>query len=91
MQIPWVRSSHCNANSCVETSWVRSSYCASNACVEVNWRKACADKSCVEVAAAGDEILVRDSKDPDGTVLRFTLDEWTAFTAGVRAGQFDQP
>lgn len=32
---------------------------------------------------------VRDSKDRDGPVLLFTPAEWTAFTAGVRDGEFD--
>jgi Domain of unknown function (DUF397) len=32
---------------------------------------------------------VRDSKDPTGSVLRFTTAEWSVFTAGVRAGEFD--
>ena len=32
---------------------------------------------------------VRDSKDPAGGFLLFTAAEWVAFTAGVRAGEFD--
>lgn len=34
---------------------------------------------CVQVAAAGNAILVRDSKDPAGPVLAFTPAEWRAF------------
>lgn len=34
-------------------------------------------------------VALRDSKDPEGPVLVFTLDEWRAFAAGVRAGEFD--
>ena len=33
-------------------------------------------------------VAVRDSKDPDGPKLAFGLDEWLAFTAGVKAGEF---
>lgn len=44
---------------------------------------------CVEVATTGDSVLVRDSKDPDGPVLRFTPREWEAFVDGVLAGEFD--
>jgi Domain of unknown function (DUF397) len=29
-------------------------------------------------------VAVRDSKDPDGPKLTFTLDEWAAFTATVK-------
>lgn len=56
----------------------------------MSWRRAsgCDSNTCVEVAYA-DDVLVRDSKDPDGPVLRFTPDEWTAFTEGVRGGEFD--
>lgn len=59
--------------------------------IELVWRKArcCEASSCVEVAFDGDHVLVRDSKDPDSPVLRFTRDEWTAFVAGVKDGDFD--
>jgi hypothetical protein len=54
--------------------------------------KGCADKSCVEVAIAGDVVGLRDSKDSGhGPVLAFTADEWTAFLAGARKGEFDLP
>jgi Domain of unknown function (DUF397) len=32
---------------------------------------------------------VQDSKDPNGPLLIFTPDEWTAFIEGVKAGEFD--
>lgn len=49
---------------------------------------------CVAVAILADgRVLVRDSKDPDGPVLRFSRDEWVAFVGddegGVKAGEFD--
>jgi hypothetical protein len=53
--------------------WTRSSHCA--------------DSACVEVARRDGEVLVRDSKDPGGPVLRFTGGEWAAFVAGVRSGE----
>jgi len=56
------------------------------------WRKSTfsANGSCVEVARNLPGIIaVRDSKDPDGPALVFTLAEWDAFAAGVRAGEFD--
>jgi Domain of unknown function (DUF397) len=34
-------------------------------------------------------VAVRDSKDPDGPRLVVTPDEWRAFAAGVKAGEFD--
>ena len=47
--------------------------------------------NCVEVASLPDgEIGVRDSKDANGPVLRFTLGEWSAFLGGVRNGEFDE-
>ena len=46
--------------------------------------------NCVEVASLPNGVIgVRDSKDSDGPVLRFTSDEWTAFLGGVRNGEFD--
>lgn len=54
------------------------------------WQKSsfCGNTACVEVALAGDEIAVRDSKNATSPVLKFTVDEWQAFVAGVRAGEF---
>ncbi|NUT37166.1 MAG: DUF397 domain-containing protein [Hamadaea sp.] len=54
------------------------------------WRRSqrCDSNSCVEVAFLDDHVLVRDSKDPQGPVLRFTAEEWTAFAAGLQAGDF---
>ncbi|MEV0145137.1 MULTISPECIES: DUF397 domain-containing protein [unclassified Nonomuraea] len=46
--------------------------------------------ACVEVAPLADgNVALRDSKTDDGPVLVFTPEEWDAFTAGVRDGQFD--
>ena len=58
-----------------------------------NWRKSShsSNNGCVEVAQSGDQIAVRDSKDPAGPVLMFTAYEWRAFFAGVRDGEFDSP
>lgn len=46
--------------------------------------------ACVEIAElAGGHRAVRDSKDRSGPALIFSPAEWTAFTAGVRDGDFD--
>jgi hypothetical protein len=34
-------------------------------------------------------IAIRDSKDVNGPVLTFSPQEWAAFVAGVRDGEFD--
>jgi Domain of unknown function (DUF397) len=45
---------------------------------------------CVEVADFDrNGRAVRDSKNPTGPALMFTATEWAAFTAGIRAGEFD--
>jgi hypothetical protein len=60
-----------------DSSWVKSSLSFANG-------------NCVEVAnLANGEIGVRDSKNSEGPVLRFTPDEWHAFLGGVRNGEFD--
>ncbi|HST66853.1 MAG TPA: DUF397 domain-containing protein [Mycobacteriales bacterium] len=55
------------------------------------WHKSSFSSSgnCVEVALATDGVGVRDTKDREGPVLRFTRAEWDAFVAGVRNGEFD--
>lgn len=56
------------------------------------WRKATAShiNGCVEIAPTPDGgIHIRNSRHPDGPTLTYTAHEWAAFTAGVRAGEFD--
>ncbi|ABD12064.1 DUF397 domain-containing protein [Frankia sp. CcI156] len=56
------------------------------------WRKSsysATQTTCVEVAQVDEVVAVRDSKDPTGPVLVFTPDEWAAFLAGVRDGEFN--
>jgi len=50
------------------------------------WRKSrrCETAACVEMDVRGSVVLMRDSKDPDGTVLGFTREEWGTFCADVR-------
>ena len=49
-----------------------------------------ANGNCVEVASLpSGEIGVRNSRDSEGPVLRFTSEEWHAFLGGVRNGQYD--
>jgi hypothetical protein len=59
------------------------------------WRKASYSSTnggnCVEVAGnLPGAVAVRDSKDPAGPALAFSLLEWSAFTARIKAGQFDR-
>ncbi len=49
-----------------------------------------ANGNCVEVASLPDgQIGVRNSRDAEGAVLRFTSDEWNAFIGGAHNGEFD--
>lgn len=49
------------------------------------------NSNCVEVASLpGGGIGVRDSKDTEGPMLRFTSGEWDAFLGGARNGEFDK-
>lgn len=69
----------------------KSSYSTTNGtCVEVAFQQSsfCGNGACVEVARPPGEVLVRDSKNPDGPVLTFTPDEWSAFVLGVKADEF---
>lgn len=45
--------------------------------------------TCVEVARNLPAVVaVRDSKDRQGPVLLLTADQWRAFTAAIKAGEF---
>lgn len=55
------------------------------------WRKSTlssGDGQCVEVANFPEAVVVRDSKNPDGPVLVFSVGEWRAFVGGVTNGEF---
>ncbi len=34
-------------------------------------------------------VFLRDSKDPQGGVLRYSVDEFRSFVQGIQAGEFD--
>ena len=55
------------------------------------WRKASSSASgeCVEVAERGGMIVVRNSRNVRGRMLRYTAEEWQAFIYGVKGGEFD--
>lgn len=57
----------------------------------VNWRKSSrsAQEECVEVGSGTDVVGVRDTKDRAGGTVVLTVDAWSEFLAGVRAGRFD--
>ncbi|WP_432094293.1 DUF397 domain-containing protein [Streptomyces sp. bgisy100] len=94
--LAWFKSSYSGGagGECVEIAaeWVKSSYSggAGGNCVEVAaaWAKSSHSGGeggdCVEVAAAPAAVHVRDSKDPDGGVLCFAPDAWSAFVEYAR-------
>lgn len=82
----------------VKNVWVKSTCSGpwTDNCVEIQWQTACESNACVEVGQTncnchGGEILIRDSKNPDGPVLSFSQDEWVAFIDRVKRNQFDLP
>lgn len=60
----------------------------------IYWRKALrsvGNGNCVEVAPVAPGVVVRDSKDPDGLVIRYSPDSWGSFVTRARSGFFDFP
>lgn len=55
----------------------------------LNWRKSTQSNSggCLEVAAAGGVVLLRDSKRPDGPIVPISARAWLVFVAELRASQ----
>ena len=58
--------------------WVRSRACSSDGCVEV-------------AHLAEGSVAVRDSKNTHLAAYVFDREEWVAFIAGVKNGEFDPP
>lgn len=57
--------------------WRRSSYSTGS------------DTTCVEVSIRPTGVAVRDSKNPTGPELHFSMQEWRVFLLGVRADEFN--
>lgn len=58
----------------------------------LNWRKArrsMNDGNCVEVAAATGKVAIRDTKNLQGPVLRYSVASWRSFLIAVGRGDFD--
>jgi len=54
--------------------------------------RACSADGCVEVAhLAGGMVALRDSKDTGKAAHLFDRQEWVAFLAGAKNGEFDLP
>jgi hypothetical protein len=55
------------------------------------WRRSsfCASSECVEIARLDDMIVMRDSKDPSGHVLRYTTEEFRFLVRNIKAGEYD--
>jgi hypothetical protein len=55
----------------------------------MNWRRSTysGEGNCTEVAGHGGWVLVRDSKDSQGPILRFTPGAWRLFAEQVRGAR----
>jgi Domain of unknown function (DUF397) len=58
------------------TVWRRPSRCGANG-------------ACLEVGAVQGGVDVRDAKRPDGAVLHYSVEEFRAFVAAAKAGEYD--
>lgn len=59
--------------------------------INLAWRTArrCHNGQCVRVAVSGDDVILGDSKRPDGPVLSYSREEFRAFAESIRLGDFD--
>ena len=49
----------------------------------------CDSGACVGVARQGEFVLIGNTSSPEAPVSRFTSQEWSAFVAAVKLGDFD--
>jgi hypothetical protein len=62
--------------------------------MNLNWRKSShsgGEGNCVEVAGQGNRVLVRDTKNRVGIVLRFTPAAWRKFADHVKRSLASDP
>ncbi|MBO2454458.1 DUF397 domain-containing protein [Actinomadura barringtoniae] len=93
----WRKSSYSgdHGGACIEVApaWRTSSHSGEHggACVEVArpWRKSSRSAeqggTCVEVTEGLPGVAVRDSKDPDGPILRISPQGWSGLLAAIKA------
>lgn len=57
----------------------------------LTWRTAlsCDGGECVQVAADQNVVLMRNSRQPGGPLLEYTVEEWHEFVSGIKKGDFD--
>lgn len=61
---------------------------------ELTWRtssRSASNGACVEVAHNGGMVIIRDSKNPDGAIVRCTGANWGIFLERAKRGDFDAP
>ena len=58
---------------------------------DLTWHsdRRCESGACVEVAIAGDTVLLRSSRNQKEAPLALSRDEWQEFVAGVKDGIYD--
>jgi hypothetical protein len=59
---------------------------------DLSWRTASysvGNGECVEVASVHGRVSLRDSKDPQGSKLRYSEPAWRSFLAAAKLGKFD--
>lgn len=69
-------------------AWFKSSRCSGGDCVEIQYvaRSTPAGAGNAGAVVAAEQVRVRDSKNPDGPILKCTTDEWGQFVASAKAG-----
>jgi hypothetical protein len=64
-------------------------------CDDLRWRKSSysglPDNDCVEICFDGPSVLIRDSKNPVGPVLRVSTEVWADFIDAVRRERLVPP
>jgi hypothetical protein len=64
-------------------------------CDDLKWRKSSystlPDNDCVEICRDGAAVLIRDSKNPVGPVLRVSTEVWSDFIDAVRQERLRPP
>lgn len=91
VEVAFAKATHSLADNCVEVGTSRPTGCECDTVIAYTKASHSAGAgACVETADGPTDVYIRDSKNPDGPILRIPRPVFTDFTDAIKTGQLDR-